>query len=110
MADEKEETIPSLPVWPMVITLRKAVPGGDGIDTNELKFREPTTADIERVGNPVTLDMMGGDIPKIMYNDRAMVQMMSVLATVPPSTIRAMNTRDYENAKLRLTSFFMPEW
>jgi hypothetical protein len=88
--------------------LRKSVPGGDGEDVSELKFREPTAADIERCGNPVLLDM-ASDPPKISFDSRSMMQMMSVLATVPPSTIRRLHPRDWNSIAWRLASFFLPD-
>jgi hypothetical protein len=89
-------------------TLRKPVPGGDGEDVSELKFREPTAADIERCGNPVLLDM-ASDPPKISFDSKSMSQMMALLATCPPSTIRRLHTRDWNSIAWRLASFFLPD-
>lgn len=93
---------------PLVITLRKPVIA-NGDEVNSLTFREPTAADIERVGNPVNIDMLSGDVPKITFDAKAMTMMMAVLATVPPSTIRQMHPRDWNTAAWTLTNFFMPE-
>ena len=107
MADEEPKVNGAM--WPMVIKLRKKVQGGDGEEVDELKFREPTASDIERCGDPVTIDFMSSDTPKLTYNEKSMSAMMSLLANVPPSTIRKMNTKDYENAKIMLTGPFMPD-
>ena len=113
MSDEKEK-IADAPkngaASPIVIKLRLKVPSGDGDEVDELTFREPTGADIERIGNPINIDMMSGDTPKVTFDTKIMTQMMSVLAAVPPSTIRKMNTRDWNTAAWSLTSFFMPDW
>lgn len=93
---------------PLVITLRKPVIA-NGEEVSELTFREPTAGDIERVGNPVLLDFMSGDTPKATFDAKAMTQMMSQLAAVPPSAIRAMHPRDWNTAAWSLASFFMPE-
>ena len=58
---------------PMLIVLRKAVIDGDGELVKELKFREPTADDICAIGtNPVLIDMLGGDTPKISFEAKAM--------------------------------------
>jgi hypothetical protein len=111
MADEKEKIDapktngePS----PLVMVLRKPVTA-NGEEVSQLTFREPTAGDIEQVGNPVLLDFLSGDNPKATFDAKAMTQMMSRLAMVPPSTIRAMHPRDWNTAAWNLASFFMPE-
>lgn len=111
MADEQEkQEAPKAngAVAPLVVLLRKPVIA-NGDEVKELTFREPTAADIERTGNPVNIDMMSGDTPKVTFDAKAMTQMMSLLAAVPPSTIRQMHTRDWNTAAWNLASFFMPE-
>jgi hypothetical protein len=110
MSEKEEETIsaPNGAVSPLVFKLRKPVIA-NGDEVNELTFREPTAADIERCGNPVNLDFFQGDTPKATFNEKAMVQMMATLAAVPPSTIRGLHTRDWNTIAWSLASFFMPE-
>lgn len=93
---------------PMKIKLVKSVIA-NGDETDELTFREPTAGDIERTGNPVLLDLMSGDTPKVSFDAKAMTQMMALLAAVPPSTIRQMHPRDWNTAAWSLCRFFMPE-
>jgi Phage tail assembly chaperone proteins, E, or 41 or 14 len=94
---------------PIVIKLRKSVIA-NGDEVMELSFREPTAIDIERAGgNPVIIDMMSGDTPKITFDAKAMTQMMGLLAAVPPSTIRQMNPRDWNTAAWQLAIFFTPD-
>ena len=92
----------------IVQLLRKSVIA-NGDEVKELTFREPTAGDIERVGNPVVIDMLSGDIPKITFDAKVMTQMLALLATVPPSTIRQMHPRDWNSAAWQLASFFIPD-
>lgn len=94
---------------PIVIKLRnKIIANGDEVD--EITFREPTASDIERVGNPVNIDLSSatGEV-KVTFDSKAMTQMMSLLAAVPPSTIRQMKTKDWNSAAWSLASFFIPD-
>ena len=89
------------------ISLRKSIIA-NGDEVTSLTFREPTAADIERVGNPVTIDPFV--IPyKITFDTKVMTQMMSVLATVPPSSIRLMHPKDWNNAAWLIADFFIPD-
>jgi hypothetical protein len=81
-----------------------------GDEITELRFREPTAADIEACGSPVTIDFLNQSEPKMIYETKAMFAMMSRLAAVPPSTIKSMRTKDWEYAALALAHrFFIPE-
>jgi len=89
------------------VTLQKAVIA-NGEETTKLVFREPTGADIERAGSPVIIDFTT-DPPAERYDTKAMTQMMSLLAAVPPSTIRQMSGSDWEWAALQIKyRFFLP--
>src|SRR6266566_6510933 len=104
MADEKEEKEEKKvngAVSAVVQALRKSVIA-NGDEVMELTFREPTAADIERAGgNPVNIDMSSGTA-KISFDARAMTQMMGLLATVPPSTIRQLHPRDWNTIAWQL--------
>jgi hypothetical protein len=107
---EEEEIRPQVngvPAWDGKLTLRKRVMA-NGEDTNELTFREPTAGDIERVGNPVLVGMYE-NTPKIHFDSQIMTQMMARLASVPPSTIRSMHPKDWNNGAWLLANFFMPD-
>src|SRR4249919_3541346 len=113
MADEAEPKTEAKAVNGVVSTdiiqpLRKAVIA-HGEEVKELRFREPTAGDIERCGNPVNIDFVGGDTPKMTFDAKAMSAMMSQLASVPPSTIKQMHPRDWNSAAWSLASFFMPD-
>jgi Phage tail assembly chaperone proteins, E, or 41 or 14 len=93
----------------LLVPLRKPIMA-NGEQVSELRFREPTAADIERCGSPVHFDTFSGEMPKMTYEPKAMFAMMSTLAAVPPSTIRSMNTKDWEYAALMLAHrFFLPD-
>ena len=110
MADEekKEDVKVNGAEWPKKLTLRKPVQGGDGHEVSELTFREPTVDDIHRCGDPCRVDFFDGN-PKIVYNDVAVSAMMSLLAAVPPSTIKSMNLKDWKNGRLLLTIPFLED-
>ncbi len=105
--EPEEQAVNGKPA-PLVIKLRKMVIA-NGAETMELTFREPTGADIERIGNPVNIDMLSGETPKVTFDSKAMTMMMAVLAGVPPSTIRQLHPRDWNTAAWSLASFFIPE-
>jgi len=90
------------------LKLRKQVRNGDGEMVDELKFREPTGGDIERIGYPVNIDW--GQIPPLTtINSPVMGAMMSHLAAIPPSSIKSMHPKDWASAAWRLAGFFTPE-
>src|SRR5262252_4217417 len=89
------------------VTLQKSVIA-NGEETKTLTFREPTGADLERAGSPILIDF-NTDPPTERYDTKAMTQMMSLLAAVPPSTIRQMSASDWEWAALQIKfRFFLP--
>lgn len=92
----------------IVVTLRKSIQA-HGDEVKELRFREPTAGDIEKCGNPVNLEFNEDGKPKMSFEAKSMSAMMSALAAVPPSSIRSMHPRDWENAAWNLASFFMPD-
>jgi hypothetical protein len=93
----------------LVIPLRKKVIA-HGEEIGELKFREPTAGDIEICGTPVMIDFLTGEQPKMTFETKAMFAMMSRLAGVPPSTIKALHPKDWGYAALALAHrFFIPE-
>ena len=82
-----------------------------GDEIAELKFREPTGADIEACGSPIIFNLYAAEgEPKTRVEPRVMFSMMSRLASVPPSTIRSMNAREWEYvANVLMHRFFMWE-
>jgi|SRR4029077_930455 hypothetical protein len=111
MAEEQKsegKPVNGAEVSEIVVSLRKPVIA-HGEEVKELRFREPTAGDIERCGNPVNIEFNEDGKPKMTFNEKAMSAMMSQLATVPTSTIKMMNTRDWNTAAWNLASFFMPD-
>jgi Phage tail assembly chaperone proteins, E, or 41 or 14 len=74
---------------------------------SELTFREPTAEDIERVGLPCTIKV-GVEEFEIKHDAKAWLAMMSNLATVPPSSIRQLDPRDYSSIIWLLQGYFLP--
>jgi hypothetical protein len=101
------QQVNGVPAWDGKLVLRKQVIA-NGEPVMEITFREPTAGDIERVGNPVLVGMYE-NTPKIHFDSAIMTQMMSRLAAVPPSTIRAMHPKDWNNGAWLLANFFMPD-
>ena len=93
--------------WNGKLVLRKSIVAhGDSV--TEITFREPTAGDIERVGNPITVGIYENQ-PKMHFEAQTMTLMMAHLAGVPPSTIRQMHPKDWENGAWKLANFFMPD-
>jgi len=93
--------------WNGKVDLRKPIIA-NGDTVSEIVFREPTAGDIEVVGNPVTIGLYENS-PKMHFETQTMSMMMARLAGVPPSTIRQMHPKDWENAAWKLANFFMPD-
>ncbi|MBO0717631.1 MAG: phage tail assembly protein [Rhizobiales bacterium] len=93
--------------WDGRLQLRKnVIANGETVD--HIVFREPTGGDIERIGNPLTVGMYESN-PKIHFESQTMTLMMAHLAGVPPSTIRALHPKDWENGAWKIANFFIPD-
>ena len=82
---------------------------GEGKSFKTLVLRQPNTGDIAAVGNPVAYN----PFPKageqtVNFNDERMVNMISRLSELPPSTIKQMEPGDYTDIAWSLASFFVP--
>lgn len=105
MSDETETAKvngeePTLPrEWDPVLKLSKPV-HANGQEVTELKFREPKGRDIEEVGMPV--------LPNFRFDVEAMGMMMARLANVPPSTIKALPSKDWTTGAYKIWDFFLP--
>jgi hypothetical protein len=76
-----------------------------GEKVTEIEFREPTAGDLVDNGDPVDMDFQTG---AIRFNTHEMTEMMALLASVPPSSIRAMTPRDWKACAMLLLTFFLP--
>jgi Phage tail assembly chaperone proteins, E, or 41 or 14 len=95
--------------WDGKLPLRQEIPSGNGTDmVKEIVFREPTAGDIERIGNPVLIELYEQK-PKMHFDTRAMTMMLAHLANVPPPVIRAMHPKDWNNAAWLIANFFVPD-
>lgn len=106
-ATAPETAKPAETQWPIKFPLRKAILS-DGEPVNEVSLREPTAGDIERAGCPVNVDF-GFDPPKVTFDEPKMAAMMATLASVPPSSIRAMNPKDWSTIAWSIAGFFLPD-
>jgi hypothetical protein len=95
---------------PLSITLRKPIRTHMSSTTTELVFREPTVADLERVGgSPVELDFSMGFPPRPVFQASKMTVMLSLLANVAHTSIQEMDVRDWTDAGWKIAPFFMPD-
>jgi hypothetical protein len=94
--------------WIGRLPLRKPVVANENRNCTELTFREPTGGDIETVGCPIILSVFEAQ-PKPVFDGPIMTGMMAQLAGVPPSTIRQMDPRDWQNGAMMLFHFFVPD-
>jgi len=94
--------------WIGVLPLRKPVVAWEDKQCVELKFREPTGGDIERIGCPIILSVFEAQ-PKPVFDGPIMTMMMAHLAGVAPSTIRQLDPRDWQNGAMMLFHFFVPD-
>ena len=78
-----------------------------GEELNEISFREPTSADISRYGNPVKFNLFG-DTSDISFYEEKMTAMLATLAAVNPGAIEAMTTQDWTSCAWGVVPFFLP--
>ena len=111
LADEHpapEKTADIVPVRPKEVTIELGTAvQANGEMVKKLTFRRPTGGDIMSLGDdyPIHIDWASG---QIRPNPPAMGQMMSVLAQVPPSTIKALDAEDWSTCAHALMAFFPP--
>ena len=92
--------------WPITVKLqRKPIKGNRGEELTQLTFREPTGADIVRIGNPVFITTAG----EIMFDERKMTAMMAQLSGVCPPLLDFMHPQDWNSCAYRLRRFFLPD-
>jgi hypothetical protein len=107
--DPKKPEVNGATTSDLIVTLRKPVIA-HGDEVKELKFREPTAADIEAIGSPITFNAFAEEGQRTKIEVKIMFAMMSHLAAVPPSTIKQMNAKDWEyTANLLAFRFFIFE-
>jgi hypothetical protein len=107
-AVEPEKPAEVARIRPKEITIDLTTPvqaHGDMI--KKITFRRPTGGDIMGLGDgyPININWQTG---QISVNPPIMGQMMSVLAAVPPSTIRALDSEDWSTCAHALMAFFPP--
>lgn len=106
--EAKAETPPAAEAKPQQLTRKLLKPiRAHGETYSELKFKEPTAEDLERVGIPCVFKV-GVEEIDIKHDQKVWVQMMSNLAAVPPSSIRQMDPRDFASCIWMLQGFFLP--
>jgi len=103
-----EQEDPPKPVRPKEIVIELTTPvQAHGEMVKKLVFRRPTGGDIMAMGSgyPIVQDWRIG---AIAVNPAVMGEMMSILAAVPPSTIKALDSEDWSTCAHALIRFFPP--
>jgi hypothetical protein len=102
---ETEEA--AAPSTDVVIELKKPIMA-NGEMVKKLTFREPTGGDMVQIGEkwPVNIDWQTGVVTP---NPENMAGVMSVLAAVPPSTIKSLKGKDFSTCAFALMGFFVPD-
>jgi hypothetical protein len=93
--------------FPWTYPLRyKRIRGNKNEELSSLTFREPTAGDINRYGNPATMNAGGrfNPDPPIMFT------MMAVLSGINQPLLERMDPRDWNFIAWRLMGFFVPLW
>jgi len=104
-AEEAEPPEVIAEIWPVKVKLlNKTIRGNKNEELRELTFREPTGADINRIGNPVRVTIEG----EILIDDKRMMLMMTALSGVMTPFLERMDPRDYASCAYRLRNFFLP--
>ena len=78
-----------------------------GQDVTVLRWREPTAGDIERAGNPINIDLFS-EQPRLTFDERKMNNMISLLAQIPPSSVKMLSGSDWNTIAWKMVRFFMP--
>jgi hypothetical protein len=90
--------------WPITVQLLyKTIRNNRNEPINELTFREPTAAEINRIGNPTRLLWDG----EVIIEEKKMTYVMSALCGVAPSLLELMDPRDWNSCAYSLRKFFL---
>jgi Phage tail assembly chaperone proteins, E, or 41 or 14 len=106
--EAKPEAKAPAPTRPKEIVIDLVTPvQAHGEEIKQLKFRRPTGGDIMSLGEgyPIIINWQTGQVTP---NPKVMGEMMSTLASVPPSTIRALDAEDWSTCAHALMGFFPP--
>jgi hypothetical protein len=99
--------------WPIVMSLRKAIKGPQGV-VSQLSFREPTAGDLLLAGgNPIGVQMTelnaaGDAIYNWTCDDAKMIRLMASLSGILEPFLKRLSPKDYESAKFKLRPFLLP--
>ena len=88
----------------ITVPLSRSYDDGTGERFNSLTFREPTGAEIQRIGMPV---LINPEKRNIDFTD-SMGPMMATLASVPPSVIGRLSGQDWSTCAYAIAPFFLP--
>jgi hypothetical protein len=99
---------PAKKIRPKEITIELNTPvQAHGETLNKMTFRRPTGGDLITIGDtyPIHMNFQTGEVRP---NPPAMAEMMTILAAVPMSTIKSMDSEDFATCAYALMGFFPP--
>jgi hypothetical protein len=105
--DFSAQAEPELEVDLLSQELSRPIRAHDDDNITVLRWREPTAGDIERAGNPIKIDFFSTP-PQLTFDEKKMSAMISLLAGVPPSSIKMISAADWNSIAWKLVRFFMP--
>jgi hypothetical protein len=78
-----------------------------GEEIKILRWREPTGADIEKAGNPISIEV----IPdtgryRVAFDEKKMAAMICQLASIPPHSVRSLRAGDWTAIATKIFRFF----
>ena len=102
------EAAPAPKIRPKEITIDLNTPvQAHGETLKKMTFRRPTGGDLIAIGDhyPININYQTGEV---LPNAPAMGEMMTILAAVPMSTIKQMDSDDFATCAWALMGFFSP--
>jgi len=91
---------------PLAYPLSKPIQAhGDMISI--LRWREPTGGDIEKAGNPISIEVVPDTGRyKVAFDEKKMAAMIAQLASIPPSSVRSLRASDWTAIATKVFRFF----
>jgi len=100
------EVDPYVSRWPMRIKLlHKKIRNNNNEEVDEVAFREPSGADINRYGSPIRMNPDG----MFDIDDRRMGMLMGALSGINLPFLERMDPRDWNSCAYRLKLYFQPD-
>jgi hypothetical protein len=91
---------------PLAYPLSKPIQA-HGEQISILRWREPTGADIEKAGNPISIEVVpDSGRYRVAFDEKKMAAMIGQLATIPPHSVRSLRAGDWTAIATKIFRFF----